>query len=256
MNKLEAMRVFVEVVERQSFVRASRHLDLSAPTVTKSVAQLEEHLGVRLLNRTTRNVRLTDSGVTFFNDAKRILQEVEQAEANATGIYSKPKGTLSITAPVLFGQKHVMPVVYEYLRLNPEIKVNALFYDRIGNLLEEGLDIAIRIGHLKDSGLFATQIGSIRKVVCGAPSYFREYGYPEEPSDLANHQIIQAGAVENSTTWRFESNGSTTKMKVTPRLHCSQNAAAVEAAKHGLGITRLMSYQVGEEFENGRLERV
>ncbi len=256
MNKLEVMRVFVEVVECQSFVEASRHLDLSAPTVTKSVAQLEEHLGVRLLNRTTRNVRLTDSGLLFFNDAKRILQEVEQAEANATGIYSQPKGTLSITAPVLFGQKHVMPVVYKYLQLNPEVSVNALFYDRIGNLMEEGLDIAIRIGHLKDSGLFATQVGSIRKVVCGAPDYFKNRGYPQQPSDLLHHKIIQAGAVENSTTWKFESNGNTTKIKVSPRLNCSQNAAAVEAAKHGLGITRLMSYQAGEEFENGSLERV
>lgn len=256
MNKLEAMRVFVEVAECQSFVEASRRLEISAPAVTKSVAQLESHLDIKLLNRTTRNVRLTDSGLLFYNDAKRILQEVEQAEATATGAYSEPKGALSITAPVLFGQKHVMPVIYKYLQLHPKVNVNAVFYDRLGNLLDEGLDIAIRIGHLKDSGLFATQVGNIKKVVCGSPDYFKTHGYPEHPSELANHKIIQAGAVEHSTTWSFDSNAGKTKVKVTPRLNCSQNAPAVEAAMQGLGITRLMSYQAGEEFEKGTLECV
>jgi DNA-binding transcriptional LysR family regulator len=256
MDKLEAMRVFVEVAECRSFVTASRQLGLSAPAVTRSIAQLERALGVRLFNRTTRHVRLTDSGARFYEDAKRILEEVEQAVATASGSYAEPKGVLSVTAPVLFGQKHIMPIVTEYLQNNPSVTVRALFYDRVSNILDEGLDVAIRIGHLKDSSIYATQVGSVQRVVCASPAYLKKHGMPRHPSDLAVHEIIHASTVEPSTTWRFESKGGTETVKVSPRLHCSQNGAAISAARQGLGITRLMSYQVGEEFKNGTLERI
>ncbi|WP_428239789.1 LysR family transcriptional regulator [Gynuella sp.] len=256
MDKLEAMRVFVEVAECQSFVVASRKLDLSAPAVTRSIAQLERVLGVRLFNRTTRHVRLTDSGLLFFEDARRILEEVEQAVATASGGYAEPKGLLSVTAPVLFGQKHVMPVVREYLQNNPAVTVNALFYDRVSNLLDEGLDIGIRLGHLKDSNIYATQVGSVQRVVCASPYYLKQHGTPRHPYDLKDHDIIQASSVETSMTWRFESKGEKLAVKVSPRLHCSQNGAAISAAGLGMGITRLMSYQVGEELKNGLLVRI
>lgn len=256
MDKLDAMRVFVEVAECKSFVAASRKLDLSAPAVTRSIAHLEHALGVRLLNRTTRHVRLTDSGARFFEDAKRILEDVEQAVAAASGGYAEPKGVLSITAPVLFGQKHIVPIMTEYLQKNPSVNVRALFYDRVSNILDEGLDVAIRIGHLKDSSLYATQVGSVQRVVCASPAYLKEHGVPRYPSELADHEVIHASTVELSTTWQFESKGIKEAVKVSPRLRCSQNGAAISAAKQGLGITRLMSYQVGEEFKNGTLKRI
>lgn len=256
MDKLEAMRVFVEVAECQSFVAASRKLDLSAPAVTRSVAQLEQNLGVRLFNRTTRHVRLTDAGLRFFEDARCILESVEEAEATASGSYAEPKGVLSITAPVLFGQKHIVPIVSEYLQTNPQVTVRAHFYDRISNILDEGLDVAIRIGPLKDSTLYATEVGSVQRVVCAAPEYLKQHGTPRHPSDLSNHAIIQASTVESSTTWRFESEQGRESVKITPRLQCNQNGAAIEAAEQGLGITRLMSYQVGEEFKSGKLKRI
>ncbi|MBN0988927.1 LysR family transcriptional regulator [Amphritea pacifica] len=256
MDKLEAMRVFIEVAECQSFVAASRKLDLSAPAVTRSVAQLEKTLGVRLFNRTTRHVRLTDSGARFFEDAKRILEDVEQALATASGSYAEPKGVLSVTAPVLFGQIHITPILTEYLQHNPSVTVRAVFYDRISNILDEGLDVAIRIGHLKDSTLYATPVGSVQRLVCASPGYLEKHGIPGHPSELREHEIIQASTVEPSSTWQFESPLGKESVKLSPRLHCSQNGAAITAARQGFGITRLMSYQVGEELKNGSLTRI
>ncbi|WP_339892454.1 LysR family transcriptional regulator [Neptuniibacter pectenicola] len=256
MDKLETMRVFVEVAECQSFVGASRKLDLSPPTVTRSIAQLEHTLGVRLFNRTTRNIRLTDAGARFFTDAKRILDDIAQAEAAASGSYATPKGALSVTAPVLFGQKYIAPILTEYLRKNSEVEVRAAFYDRVSNILDEGLDVAIRIGHLKDSSMFATQVGSIQRILCASPEYLEKNGTPESPADLAKHEIILASTVESSTTWRFELSQKKLSVKVFPRLYCSQNGTAIEAAKQGFGITRLLSYQVGEELQAGTLRRI
>nr|WP_319554131.1 LysR family transcriptional regulator [uncultured Vibrio sp.] len=256
MDKLTTMQVFIEVAECQSFVAASKKLDLSPPAVTRSIAQLEHSLGVRLFNRTTRHVRLTDSGMRFFIDVKRILEDLEQAEAAALGSYATPKGVLSVTAPVLFGQKYVAPILTEYLQHNPEVEVRAAFYDRVGNLLDEGLDVAIRIGSLKDSSMFAIPVGNIQKVVCCSPEYLNQYGTPKSPADLVNHEIILASTVETSTTWRFESIKERLSVKVHPRLYCSQNGAAIEATKQGFGITRLMSYQIGEELQAGTLRRI
>ncbi|WP_428036200.1 LysR family transcriptional regulator [Amphritea sp.] len=256
MDKLEAMRVFIEVAECQSFVAASRTLDLSAPAVTRSVAQLEKALGVRLFNRTTRHVRLTDSGARFFEDAKRILEDVEQAVATASGSYAEPKGVLSVTAPVLFGQIHIAPILTEYLQQNPAVTVRALFYDRVSNILDEGLDVAVRIGHLKDSSIYATPVGSVQRLVCASPSYLQKHGTPRHPAELRDHEIIQAATVEPSTTWQFESPTGRESVKLSPRLLCSQNGAAITAAREGFGITRLMSYQVGEELNNGSLTRI
>lgn len=256
MDKLEAMRVFVEVAQVRSFVAASRKLDLSAPAVTRSIAQLEQSLGVRLFNRTTRHVRLTDAGTLFFEDARCILESVEAAEAAVSGSYAEPRGVLSITAPVLFGQLHIVPILTEYLQLYPAVSVRAQFYDRIGNILDEGLDVAIRIGHLRDSSLYATRVGCVQRVVCASPDYLKKHGTPRQPSMLARHEIILASTVEPSTTWRFASKQGKETVTVTPRLQCSQNGAALEAARQGLGITRLMSYQVGEEIRKGKLKRI
>ncbi|MGY0216205.1 LysR family transcriptional regulator [Endozoicomonadaceae bacterium StTr2] len=256
MDKFEAMRVFVTTAESESFVIASRKLNLSAPTITRSVAQLEQSLGVRLFNRTTRHVRLTEAGIRYYDDAKHILELIETADATASGVYAEPKGTLTVTAPVLFGQKHVIPIINDYLRDNPAVNVNAMLYDRVTNILDEGIDVAIRIGHLKDSSLFAVHVGNVRQVLCAAPTYLQQHGVPERPADLTRHQIIQASTVEASTTWGFDSANGKVSVKVAPRLVCNQNGAVVRAAEDGLGITRLMSYQVGKECQQGSLVRV
>lgn len=256
MDKLDAMKVFVEVAKHQSFIGASKQLNLSAPAVTRFVASLETSLGVKLFNRTTRHVRLTESGEHFLTDSKRILEDIVEAEAAATGIYSTPKGTLTITAPVLFGEKHILPIITEYLELNQEVTVKTLFSDRVTSLVEEELDIAIRIGHLKDSNLYATHVGNVHRIVCSSPDYFKKYGKPTHPSDLNDHNIVFPTTFETSPVWHFINNGKKEVVKLNPRLHCNQTNLALQAAIQGFGITRLMSYQVGEELEKGTLQSV
>jgi len=256
MDKLEAMRVFTEVAKSGSFVSASRSLDISPPAVTRIIAQLEHIVGVRLFNRTTRRVRLTEAGERYRDDVVRILEEVQQAEAAAAGVFAEPRGTLVVTAPVQFGQLHVMPIITDYLRENPAINIKALFYDRVSNLLEEGLDVAIRIGELRDSSLYAIKVGSVRRVLCASPAYLKSAGIPTTPDDLKQHEIILASAIESSLNWNFCSAANKQSVRVESRLYCSQIGAAVQAAVRGFGIARLMSYQVGEEFNNGKLQRL
>ncbi|MGH0002771.1 LysR family transcriptional regulator [Pseudovibrio ascidiaceicola] len=253
MDKLETMQVFVEVAERESFVEASKKLGLSAPAVTRSIARLEQSLGTRLFNRTTRHVRLTDAGRHYLCDVKGILESVEQAEAFVSGSYAKPIGELSITAPILFGQKYIIPLITEYLDLYPEVTANAEFYDRIVNMVEDNLDVAFRIGHLQDSGLYATRVGSIRRVICASPSYFSEHGTLQTPSDLTKHKIIQPTSVETSSHWKFAGE-KTEVVKISPHLRCNHNCAAIQAAIGGAGITRLLSYQVAKDVANGVLQ--
>ncbi|KZL03590.1 MULTISPECIES: LysR family transcriptional regulator [unclassified Pseudovibrio] len=253
MDKLETMQVFVEVAERESFVEASKKLGLSAPAVTRSIARLEQSLGTRLFNRTTRHVRLTDAGRHYLCDVKGILESVEQAEAFVSGSYAKPIGELSITAPILFGQKYIIPLITEYLDLYPEVTANAEFYDRIVNMVEDNLDVAFRIGHLQDSGLYATRVGSIRRVICASPAYFSVHGTPQTPSDLAEHKIIQPTSVETSNHWKFAGEKAEV-VKINPHLRCNHNCAAIQAATGGAGITRLLSYQVAKDVSNGVLQ--
>lgn len=252
MDKLEAMRVFIAVVEEGSFVDASRALELSAPAVTRSVARLEQALGIPLFHRSTRHVRLTDSGQRYYSDAKSVLERVEEAEAAVTGIYSEPSGVLTVTAPVLFGQRYIVPVITTYLRKHAKVSVSSIFQDSVVNLLEENVDIAIRIGHLADSNLFATHVGDIRRVVCASPTYLKERGVPQTPADLTRHDIIQSTTVEALSTWTF----GDLRVKVSPRYQCNQNSAAVSAALAGAGLTRVMSYQVCEELNAGKLQLV
>lgn len=252
MDKLEAMRVFAAVVEEGSFVDASRALDLSAPAVTRSVARLEAALGVPLFHRSTRHVRLTDSGERYYTHAKGILESVAEAEAAATGSYAEPNGRLTVTAPTLFGQIYVVPIIAEYVGAHSKVSVNSLLLDRVTNLLEDNLDVAIRIGSLADSSLFATHVGDVRRVVCAAPGYLAERGIPQSPADLAEHDIVHATAVEPLTVWGFGKQ----KVKIASRLQCNQNAAVVRAAVMGMGITRVMSYQVADELASGALQPV
>jgi DNA-binding transcriptional LysR family regulator len=256
LDKLDGMKVFVEVAKHQSFIGASKHLNLSAPAVTRLIASLETSLGVKLFNRTTRHVRLTESGEHFLTDTKRILEDILEAESAVTGIYSEPKGTLTITAPVLFGEKYVLPIITEYLELNQEVTIKTFFSDRVTSLVEEELDIAIRIGHLKDSNLYATHVGNVRRIVCSSPSYLKKYGEPFHPADLIDHSIVFPTTFESSPVWHFLHNDKKEAIKLKPRLHCNQTNSALQTTLQGFGITRLMSYQVGEELEKGTLQSI
>ncbi|MCG7532141.1 LysR family transcriptional regulator [Psychrobium sp. MM17-31] len=250
MDKIESMRIFVKSADTLSFVEASRQLNLSPPAVTRAIALLEHTLGAKLFIRTTRHVRLTDVGRRFYHDSKRIIDDIDQAEAQARGVHQSPQGKLSVTAPVLFGQQHIMPIVTDYLTQYPQVDVDTHFYDRNSHLLEEGLDVAIRIGHLQDSSMYAVNVGHVKRITCASHHYLSHNGIPQEPQDLINHEIIQASTVESSATWHY---GDNQQVKVTPRLRCNQNSAALSATLAGFGITRLMSYQVGEHIAHDRL---
>ena len=252
MDKLEAMKVFTCVVEKGSFVEASRTLNMSAPAVTRSVARLEEKLGTTLLNRTTRYVRLTDAGMHYYCDVKQILESVEDAEASLSGTYSEPSGKLTITAPVLFGERYITPIIAKYVDHYPQVSVCSIFQDNVSSLFEDNIDIAIRIGAITDLNLFAKRVGFVRKQCCASPDYLSKKSRLYRPNDLTEHQIIQSTAIESSNTWYFGDK----KIELRPQQHYNQNSAAKQAALCGAGITRLMSYQIADELEQGRLNRV
>ena len=244
MDRFYGMSVFVAVAEAESFAKAGRKLGLSPPAVTRAVLALEERLGVRLLTRTTRVVRLTEAGTRYLEDSRRIMAEVDEAEASASGISTSARGQLHITAPVLFGKIFVTPIILEYLDRHPAVNVNALFLDRVANLVEEGIDIAIRIGELPDSSLRATKVGTVRQVMVAAPRYLKEHGTPAHPSELKSHRIVAASNMASSYDWKFYAKGKPLSVRVAPRLAVTTNEGAIEAVRGGWGITRLLSYQV------------
>ncbi|MGF1697161.1 LysR family transcriptional regulator [Vibrio lamellibrachiae] len=253
MDQLHLMRVYVAVAEEEGFAAASRRLSMSPPAVTRAIAALEESLGVKLLNRTTRYVRATEAGLRYLEDAKRIVQEIEIANEAAAGINAEPKGHLSVTAPVLFGQKHVLPGVVEYLKRYPGTKVNAVFLDRTVNLLEEGFDVGIRIGELADSSMRARKVGEVKLVLVAAPEYLQQNGTPHTPEALNEHTIINSGSNDFSHDWYFKHGNKKSQHRIKPRLTVTTNQAAINAAKLGFGITRVVSYQVEGEVNNGEL---
>lgn len=255
MDRFQSMQVFVRVAETGGFAEAARQLHLSAPAVTRAVAALEDVIGSRLFVRTTRSVKLTATGVRYLEDCKRILAEVAEADATAAGIYGTPTGTLTVTASVMFGQLYILPILTEYLDTYPDVTGRTLFVDRITNIVDEGIDVAVRIGHLPDSSHSAIKVGMVRRVLCGAPDYFALRGRPAAPSDLAGHRIIAATSAWTSLEWRF-GNASQFQYTVKPSLFCNTNLAARDAAVAGWGMTRLLSYQVGAELESGQLETV
>jgi len=255
MDRWQAMKVFVKVAEAKGFAEAARRLHMSPPAVTRAVAALEETIGARLLVRTTRSVTLTEAGTRFFEDCSRILADLAEAEASAAGSYARPSGVLTLTASVMFGQRYVLPIVTDYLAEYPHVSVRTLFVDRVVNIVDEGVDVAIRIGHLPNSGFSALKVGSVRRVVCGAPSYFAEHGAPVTPADLADHAIISATSAWASTEWRFGQDDKSI-VHVSPRLFCNTNDAALRAAIGGFGLTRLLSYQVAPSLLSGELQTV
>ena len=253
MDRLQQMQVFVAVAEEAGFAAAARRLNQSAPAVTRAVAGLEEHLGIKLLSRTTRLVRTTEAGQRYLEDARRILAEVEAAEEAVAGVNAEPRGLLSVTAPVMFGRRYVMPGIVEYLRRYPDAQVDAVFLDRTVNLLEEGLDVGVRIGELPDSSMRALRVGSVRRVLVAAPAYLESRGTPDSPHALGLHTLIASSAGDWGAGWRFRFDDGEHTLRVRPRLTVTSNDAAIEAALAGLGIARLLSYQAATEFSEGLL---
>ena len=250
------MTIFVAVAEAESFAGGARRLGMSPPAVTRAISALEERLGVRLLTRTTRIVRTTEAGLRYLEDARRILAEVDEADEAAAGINAEPRGRLAITAPVLFGRMFVTPAIVEYLQRYPAVDVSALFLDRVVNLIEEGLDVGIRIGHLPDSTMKAIRVGKVRSVICASPDYLAAHGHPGTPGDLRRHALITASGLSPTAEWKFLDNGNVLSVRVVPRLTVTTNDAAIEAAVAGFGLTRLLSYQVAPYLASGQLEIV
>jgi DNA-binding transcriptional LysR family regulator len=249
MDRLYLMTVFVAVAEEESFAAAGRRLGMSPPAVTRAIALLEERLGVKLLNRTTRVVRATEAGQRYLEDARRVIAAADQADEAAVGINAEPRGHMTVTAPVLFGRIYVVPGIAEYLQRYPATTLSALFLDRVVNLLEEGVDVAIRIGDLSDSSDKALKVGSVRHVLVASPAYLERMGTPTRPEDLSHHQIINASGVGTSAEW-------TGHRGAQARLTVSSNDAAIEAAVLGVGITRLINYQVAAQLQSGQLQLV
>lgn len=256
MDRFYSMSVFVAVAEAESFAKAGRKLGMSPPAVTRAILALEERLGVRLLTRTTRVVRLTEAGTRYLDDSRRIMAEVEEAEESATGISATPSGPVHVTVPVLFGKMFVTPIILEYLDQYPTVNVNALFLDRVVNLVEEGMDVAVRIGALPDSSLRAAKVGTVRQVVVATPRYLQRHGTPAHPNDLKNHRIVSPLGLAASPDWKFYSNGKPISVRVAPRLTVTTNESAIEAIREGWGITRLLSYQVAPQVKLGKFKTV
>lgn len=253
MDRWQSMRIFAKVAETESFAETARHLHMSAPAVTRAVAALEETIGARLFVRTTRSVKLTEAGSRYFEDCRRILADIVEAEAAAAGSYATPSGTLTVTASALFGQMYVLPIMTDYLDAYPTMSARSFFIDRPVNIVEEGIDVAIRIGHLPDSGFTAIKVGSVRRVVCGAPAYFEKHGIPAKPADLKDHRVVGSTSAWASPEWRF---GRDERVMIHPNLQCNTNEAAISTAVTGWGLTRVLHYQIGPALIEGQLQIV
>ncbi len=256
MDRFHSIQVFVKVAENGGFAAAARNLAISPPAVTRAIAMLEDRLGTRLFIRTTRTVRLTESGERFLQDARRILLELEEAEDAAIGSHAAPRGELRITAPVLFGRKYVTPILGEFLDTFPMVNAQTLFVDRVVNLMDEGLDVAIRIGELPDSSLTAVRVGSVRQIMFASSEYIKNHDPPRRPEDLGEHRLVQAVNMGSAPVWPFQEYGKPLSIRVEPRLRMNTNDAVIELVSAGWGISRLMSYQIASDLADGRLQSV
>ena len=257
MDRLDAMRAFVAVAEARGFAAAARRLAMSPPAVTRGIAMLEARVGARLLHRTTRVVRLTEAGERYFRDCKRILAEIDDAEAIVAGIQTELRGDLAVTASAAFGRMHVAPLVLEFLKLHPQLSARTLYADRIVDLTEEGFDVAVRIAHLQDSSLTAIAVGSVRRVVCASPAYIAAHGKPRSPADLAQFDTIGLSQGLVDEPWLFGADaGKRHSVSVSPRLNVNSAEVAIAAALDGWGFTRALSYMVAPEVRAGSLKVV
>ena len=253
MDRFRSMSVFVNAVEAGSLSAAARRLGMPLATVSRNVSDLEAHLGTRLLNRSSRVLTLTDAGRSYVLACKRILEELSEAERAASGEYRAPKGELVLTAPIVFGRLHVLPVVTEFLKAYPEIDIRIMLSDRVVNLLEDHVNLAVRIGALPDSTSMAIRLGAVRRVVCGSPSYFAGRGVPHEPYHLGEHDCVSFETLVAPDAWTFTVAGGEERVSIRSRLVVNTAEAAIDAAIAGLGISRVLSYQIADAQAAGLL---
>lgn len=252
MDRIDSMRAFVGVATHGSFAEAARQLRLSPSAVTRAVAALEGHLGQTLLSRTTRSVRLTPQGEAYLQSCRSILDDLEAADRRVRGEGAEPRGLLTVAAPVLFGRLHVLPVVTGLLGTHRALSVRLILSDALAHLVDEGVDVAVRIGPLHDSGLYATRLGAVARVTVASPAYLLARGEPGTPADLAHHDVIGFENVDRSDEWRF----GEAAVRLRPRLLVNSAEAALDAAAAGVGITRALSYQAEAAVRAGRLRLV
>ncbi|HYG69233.1 MAG TPA: LysR substrate-binding domain-containing protein [Anaeromyxobacteraceae bacterium] len=253
MDRVRELEVFVAVAEAGSFARAGARLRVSAPAVTRAVAALEERLGARVFNRTTRSLALTEAGARFLESAKHVLAALEEGERAVAGEGAAATGHLAVTAPVTFGRWAVAPVTSAFLKAHPGVTVSLTLLDRAVNLVEEGMDVAVRIGRLPDSTLVARRIGEVRRVLVASPAYLSAHGEPAAPQALAAHAIVGLTGLMANREWRYVDRGTGGRVALKPRFEVNDAVAAIEAAEAGDGITLALSYQVAEKIAQGRL---
>lgn len=254
MDRLQALKVFVAVADAGSFAGGARALGISAPSATRGVAELEATLGARLFTRTTRRMRLSEPGRAYLDEVRDILDQLQAADEMASGTATRPVGLLRLTCPQEFGRLHVAPLVADFLEAHDGIRAEIVMLDRVVNLVEEGFDLALRIGALPSSDLTAIRVGEVRQVICGSPAYLARHGTPEGPADLARHRVITTTGAAGPQSWRLGENERAAT--IAPRLSVSSVAACLDLARQGRGLTRALSYQIAADRHEDRLRIV
>jgi DNA-binding transcriptional LysR family regulator len=257
MDRIDALIAFIAAADESSLAGASRRLGRSPAAVTRAIASLERRIGTRLLHRTTRVVRLTEAGERYLAACRHIVADLEEADRAAAGERTAPRGVLSVTAPLFFGRLYVRPLVDAFLDRYASVQVRLLLLDRLVNVIDEGMDVAVRIGHLPDSGLIAIKVGEVRRLLCASPGYLDRRKAPRAPTDLKSHDCISFNAMTPSDVWTFAPGTkakASTQVRVFPRLTVTEAEAAIGAAVDGHGVTRVLSYQVERELKAGRLK--
>jgi DNA-binding transcriptional LysR family regulator len=255
-DRLTQMRTFVAVAEAQGFAAAARRLGVSPPVVTRLVASLEEELGVVLLERTTRKVHVTEVGQRYLMDCKRLLAELEDVEESVAGAHRAPRGLLSVTASIMFGRLFVAPILNDFLSHNPQVTARALLTDQVVDLMDEGLDVAVRIARLSDSSLTSVRVGAMRRVLCCSPGFLKRHGAPKSPRDLDDLRCVVFSSERSAPAWSFEQQGKPISYKTRPALLVNSSEVGIDAALGGACITRVLSYMIADHVRAGRLRLI
>lgn len=256
MDKLAAMAAFVRIVEKGSLTAAATALDSSLPSVTRTLASLERDLGIRLLNRTTRRIHLTEEGAQYLEHCRAILSSVQETEAALASRRTELQGKLAVTASVMFGRRYVTPLVIDFLRRHPKVSAELLLVDRVVNLVEEGIDVAVRIGHLQDSSLVAVPVGKVRRVVCASPEYLDRCGTPRAPQDLRTHACVRHTGLAPRNDWQFRVGRRTVSVPINAVTSCNDIDSSLQACVSGLGLGMFLSYQTAPHRNEKKLRYV
>jgi DNA-binding transcriptional LysR family regulator len=256
MDKFTAMQTFVRIVEAGSLTGAANLLDTSLPTVVRTLAALERDLGVLLLNRTTRRLHLTDEGSQYLGRCRDILAAIQESEDVLVARRTEPVGNLTVTSSVAFGRRYLAPIVHDFIKRNPKVTADMLFVDRIVNMIDEGVDVAVRIAHLRDSSLVATQVGRVRRVVCASEKYLRRHGVPKVPNDIRGHRCVRHLGLAPRSEWHFRVDNRPVSVAIDSIVVCNEIDSAVNACIEGLGLGMFLSYMVAPYRKDGRLKYV